>query len=73
MWNLLKSIFAPKALVKDLEQLLNIIGNTPASELVAIVQEANQIVGGRQQVNVNSLGIIIQVVKAVAKVIENKK
>lgn len=73
MWAWIKSIFQPKALVKDMEALLGIIENTPTADLVTIVQQANKIVGGSQQVNVNSLGIIIQVVKAVAEVIEAKK
>lgn len=72
-WNWVKSIFQPKALVKDMEKLLQIIEGTPTADLVTIVQQANKIVGGSQQVNVNSLGIIIQVVKAVAEVIEAKK
>ena len=73
MWAWIKSIFQPKALVKDMEKLLQIIENTPTTDLVSVVQQANKIVGGRQQVNVNSLGIIIQVVKAVAEVIEAEK
>lgn len=73
VWNWLKSLFQPKALVSDLEKLLTIIENTPTPDLVAIVQQANSIVGGKQSVNVNSLGIIIQVVKAIAQVIESKK
>lgn len=73
MWAWIKSIFQPKALVKDMEALLGIIENTPTADLVTIVQQANKIVGGSKQVNVNSLGIIIQVVKAVAEVIEAKK
>lgn len=73
MWALIKSWFTPKAIVSDLEKLLVIIENTPTPELVSIVTQANSIVGGKQSVNVNSLAIIIQVVKAVAQVIEAKK
>ena len=73
MWTWLKSLFAPKALVSDLEKLLQIIENTPTVDLVSVVQQANKIVGGKQQVNVNSLGIIIQVVKAVAEAIQSQK
>jgi hypothetical protein len=73
VWNWLKSLFQPQALMVDLEKLLTIIENTPTSDLVSIVQQANSMVGGKQSVNVNSLGIIIQVVKAVAEVIESKK
>ena len=73
MWNWLKSLFQPKALVSDMEKLLVIIENTPTTQLVSIVQEANSVVGGKQQVNVNSLAIIITFVKAIAEVIEAKK
>jgi hypothetical protein len=73
MWTWLKNIFQPKALVSDMEKLLQIIENTSTADLVSVVQQANKIVGGKQQVNVNSLGIIIQIVKAVAEVIEAKK
>ena len=73
MWNWLKSLFQPKALVSDMEKLLVIIENTPTPQLVSIVQEANSVVGGKQQVNVNSLAIIITFVKAIAEVIEAKK
>jgi len=73
MWAWIKSIFQPKALVSDMEKLLVIIENTPTTQLVSIVQEANSVVGGKQQVNVNSLAIIITFVKAIAEVIEAKK
>jgi len=73
MWNWLKSLFQPKALVSDMEKLLVIIENTPTPQLVSIVQQANSVVGGKQQVNVNSLAIIITFVKAIAEVIEAKK
>jgi hypothetical protein len=73
MWNWLKSLFQPKALVSDMEKLLVIIENTPTPQLVSIVQEANSVVGGKQQVNVNSLAIILTFVKALAAVIEEKK
>jgi hypothetical protein len=73
MWAWIKSIFQPKAIISDLEKLLTIIENTPTSELVSIVQQANSVVGGKQSVNVNSLAIIITFVKAIAEVIEAKK
>jgi hypothetical protein len=73
MWTWFKSLFQPKALVADMEKLLQIIENTPTGTLVTIVQQANQVVGGKQQVNVNSLAIILTFVKALAQVIEAKK
>jgi len=73
MWTWIKSLFQPKALVADMEKLLQIIENTPTGTLVNIVQQANQVVGGTQQVNVNSLAIILTFVKALAEVIESKK
>jgi len=73
MWTWIKSLFQPKALVADMEKLLQIIENTPTGTLVNIVQQANQVVGGKQQVNVNSLAIILTFVKALAEVIESKK
>jgi len=73
MWSWIKSLFQPKALVADMEKLLTIIENTPTGTLVTIVQQANQVVGGKQQVNVNSLAIILTFVKALAEVIESKK
>ena len=36
VWNWLKSLFQPKALVSDLEKLLTIIENTPTPDLVEI-------------------------------------
>lgn len=73
MWNWLKSLFQPKAIVADLNKLIQIVENTPTSEIVTLVQEANQIIGGSQKVNVNSLAIIFDFVKALATVIESKK
>ena len=73
LWTWLKSLFQPKAIISDLEKLLQIIENTPTGTLVTIVQQANQVVGGKQQVNVNSLAIILTFVKALAQVIEAKK
>lgn len=73
MWNWIKSIFQPKAIEADLEKLLVLVQNTPTLDLISIVQQANKAVGGSQQVNVNSLSIIITFVKAIASVIEAKK
>jgi hypothetical protein len=73
LWQWFKSLFQPKALLSDLKKLEQLIENTPPSELVTIVQDANHVVGGKQQVNVQSLGIIIGFVKAVAEIIESKK